>query len=69
LTATTKRQFIYTIIDADDVILTFIDYEIYQAIIGMVETTTTRTTTVLWSFVQDYPGEPVPEETLTHPPS
>ena len=27
------------------------------------------TTTVLWPFVQDYPGEPVPEETLTHPPS
>jgi len=20
-------------------------------------------------FIQDYPGEPVPEETLTHPPS
>jgi len=20
-------------------------------------------------FVRDYPGEPVPEETLTHPPS
>jgi len=27
------------------------------------------TTTVLWPFVRDYPGEPVPEETLTHPPS
>ena len=27
------------------------------------------TTTVLRSFVRDYPGEPVPEETLTHPPS
>jgi len=27
------------------------------------------TTTVLWPFVWDYPGEPVPEETLTHPPS
>jgi len=27
------------------------------------------TTTVLWHFVWDYPGEPVPEETLTHPPS
>jgi len=26
-------------------------------------------TTVLGPFVQDYPGEPVPEETLTHPPS
>jgi len=32
-------------------------------------TTTTTTTTVLRPFVQDYPGEPVPEETLTHPPS
>ena len=27
------------------------------------------TTTVLRPFVRDYPGEPVPEETLTHPPS
>jgi len=32
-------------------------------------TTTTTTTTVLWPFVRDYPGELVPEETLTHPPS
>ena len=31
--------------------------------------TTTTTTTVLQPFVRDYPGEPVPEETLTHPPS
>jgi len=27
------------------------------------------TTTVLRPFVRDYPGEPVPEETLTHPTS
>jgi len=27
------------------------------------------TITVLWPFVRDYPGEPVLEETLTHPPS
>jgi len=27
------------------------------------------TTTILWPFVRDYTGEPVPEETLTHPPS
>jgi len=27
------------------------------------------TTTILWPFVRDYPGELVPEETLTHPPS
>jgi len=27
------------------------------------------TTTVLWPFVQDYPGEPVPEETFTQPPT
>jgi len=32
-------------------------------------TTTTTSTTVLRPFVRDYPGEPVPEETLTHPPS
>ena len=31
--------------------------------------TTTTTTTVLRPFVRDYPGEPVPEETLTHQPS
>jgi len=30
---------------------------------------TTTTTTVLRLFVRDYLGEPVPEETLTHPPS
>jgi len=29
----------------------------------------TTTTTVLRPFVQDYPGEPVREETLTNPPS
>jgi len=29
----------------------------------------TTTTTVLRPFVRDYPGESVPEETLTHPPS
>ena len=27
---------------------------------------TTTTTTILWPFVRDYPGEPVPEETFTH---
>jgi len=27
----------------------------------------TTTTTVLWPFVRDYLGEPVPEETFTHP--
>jgi len=30
---------------------------------------TTTTITVVWPFVRDYPGEPVPEVTLTHPPS
>jgi len=30
---------------------------------------TTATTTDWRPFVRDYPGEPVPEETLTHPPS
>jgi len=28
-----------------------------------------RHTIVLWPFVRNHPGEPVPEETLTHPPS
>jgi len=35
----------------------------------LIITTTTTTTTVLRPFVQDYPSEPLPEETLTHPPS
>jgi len=26
------------------------------------------TTTILWPFVLDYPGEPVSEETFTHSP-
>jgi len=29
---------------------------------------TTTTTTVLWPFVRDYPGELAPEETFTHSP-
>ena len=32
-------------------------------------TTTTTTTIALRPFVRDYPCEPVPEETFTHPPS
>jgi len=32
-------------------------------------TTITTITTILWPFVQDYLGEPVQEETFTHPPS
>jgi len=28
---------------------------------------TQHTTTILWPFVQDYPGEPIPED--THPPT
>jgi len=31
--------------------------------------TATTTITVLRPFVRDYPGEPAPEETFTHPPS
>jgi len=31
--------------------------------------TTATTTNILRPFVRDYSGEPVPEETLTHPPS
>jgi len=33
---------------------------------GRHPTTTTTITTVLWPFVQDYPSEPVPEETFNH---
>jgi len=32
-------------------------------------TTTTTTTIILRPVVRDYPGEPVTEETITHPPS
>jgi len=28
-----------------------------------------NTTTILRPFIRDYPGEPLPEETFTHPPS
>ena len=35
----------------------------------VLNTTTTTTTTILRPFVRDYPSEPVPEETLTHPTS
>jgi len=33
------------------------------------DTMYTTTTTISWPVVRDYLGEPVPEETLTHPPS
>jgi len=29
---------------------------------------TAAATTVLWPFVRDYPGDPVPEETFTYSP-
>jgi len=35
----------------------------------MLPQTISSTTTDLQPFVWDYPGELVPEETLTHPPS
>jgi len=37
--------------------------------VSHTHTPTHTHTTVLRPFVRDYPGEPVPEETLTHPPS
>jgi len=36
---------------------------------GSRNSTVTTTTTSLRPFVRDYPGEPVPEDTLTHPQS
>jgi len=39
------------------------------AIFRCLVMTTTTTTIVLRSFVRDYPDEPVPEKTFTHPPS
>jgi len=44
-------------------------YPIGLSVHSSVSLTTTATTTILRPFVWDYPGEPVPEETLTHPPS
>jgi len=41
---------------------------LYVSLAAVIIVTTT-TTTVLRPFVWDYPGEPVPEETLTYPPS
>jgi len=43
-------------------------FEIYGAPIPAPSTNNT-TTAILWPFVRHYPSEPVPEETLTHPPS
>jgi len=40
-----------------------------QVVSLFCHTTTTTTILLLRPFVRDYPGEPVPEETLTHPPS
>jgi len=37
-----------------------------QGRLWIYTTTTTTTTAVLWPFVPDYPGEPVPEETFIH---
>jgi len=36
---------------------------------AMLDRKNKNNTTVLRPFVRDYPGEPAPEETLTHPPS
>ena len=41
----------------------------HKTTVKLFASSTTTTTTVLWPFVRDYPGEPVPEQTLTHPPS
>ena len=43
------------------------DYSDFTYMHSLLSTTTT--TTVLRPFVRDYPGELVPEETFTHPPS
>jgi len=34
-----------------------------------MKTTTTTTTIILWPYIRYYPGELVPEDTFTHPPS
>ena len=41
----------------------------FTRVSSVFENWLTTTTIVLRPFVRDYPGEPVPEETLTHPPS
>ena len=38
----------------------------WNRISGNYYHSTITTTTVLWPFVRDYPGDPVPEETITH---
>ena len=44
-------------------------YQITSTSINAFSAARTNTTAVLRPFVLDYTGEPVPEETLTHPPS
>jgi len=45
------------------------DTEPYPSIIRSATQVYLVTTTILRPFVRDYLGKPVPEETLTHPPS
>jgi len=37
----------------------------YYCCAAAATATATTTTTILWPFIPDYPGEPVPEETFT----
>jgi len=43
---------------------------VFGTVLVTTTTTTTTTTTIVFTALcPDYLGEPVPEETLTHPPS
>ena len=67
-----KKQKIWQHLDLDSnsvtSLLTNKDVSLFMRWVELCRTTTT-TTAVLQPFVRDYPGEPVQEETLTHPPS
>ena len=54
---------------ADKFKLEYFGAPIHVRLMCYIVLLTTTTMTVLRPFVRDYPGEPVPEETLTHPPS
>ena len=64
-----ERNFTFTSQLVDGILSRKGMFFIFDLELWSVITSTTTTTIVLQSFVRDYPGEPVPEEILAHPPS
>jgi len=63
----TINRILTTLIDTD--IESHVALCYYLCVAAQLMINNTTTTTVLRPFVRDYPGELVPEESLTHPPS